>query len=398
MTAEGAPVTDHSVYPFPAKCPFELPDELARRRAEAPVAPVSLRTGATGWLVTRYADVRAVLSDERFSRTPVRQDAARRNNGPGFDFGASIASPERHALWRGLTGQVFHVRQAEAMRPAIGAIVEELLDELTTRQPADLMSGLAYRLPLRVLLEVFSVPEDLRQPFYDWAAGLRAAGSSMAAFGEAMNSLYKAAGELVDRPEPGGAVAELLAARVGGQGCDREMAVSTVLLMTVAGYETIATQLGNGFLALFLHPEQLDGLRADTVSVQTAVEEVLRYAQAGTGFTGMTYPTEDIELGGATIPTGAPVFISIDSAGRDEARVHDPETFDLSRGAARDHLTFGFGSRFCLGAPIARVELQETFARTLRRLPGLRPEFDVSTVEMGANMFSRYPKELPVSW
>lgn len=391
-------MTNDRTYPFPAKCPFELPDELGRRRAEAPVAPVSLRTGATGWLVTRYDDVRAVLSDERFSRKPVRQEAARRNDGPGFDFGASIASPERHALWRKLTAQVFHVRQAEAMRPAIGAIVEELLDELTTRQPADLMSGLAYQLPLRVLLEVFAVPEDLRQPFHDWAAGLRAAGSSMAAFGEAMNGLYQAAGELVDRQLPGGAVGELLAARADGQACDREMAVSTVLLMTVAGYETVATQLGNGFLALFLHPEQLEVLRTGAVPVQTAVEEILRYAQAGTGFTGMTYPAEDIELAGATIPTGAPVFISIDSAGRDEARVRDPETFDVSRGAARAHLTFGFGARFCLGAPIARVELHEAFARTLRRLPGLRPEFDVSTVEMGANMFSRYPAALPVSW
>lgn len=397
--AETAPA-----FPFNARCPFQQPEEFAWRRANAPVAPITLPGGTRGWLVTRYADVRTVLSDERFSRRPVRDAAAERNrrSGPAFDFGASIAGPEEHARWRRFTARVFNVRQAESMRPRVAEIVDDLLAELEASDaPADLMHAVAFPLPLRVLFALFEVPDDLRSGFLDWADALRTAGTSMDDFGAAMNGLHSSVQQLVERArkQPHGVVSELLATPLeDGQSCSDDLAVTTMMLMTVAGYETVATQFGNGILALFQHPEQLALLREQRVDPELAIEEILRYAQANTGFAGMTYPTEDVQLGGATIPAGEPVLISIDSAGRDAEQIDDPDTFDLTRGAARHHLVFGFGPRFCLGAPLARVELQELVSRTLRRFPGLRPEFDPADPKMTSNRFTRYPSRLLVSW
>lgn len=126
--------------------------------------------------------------------------------------------------------------------------------------------------------------------------------------------------------------------------------VATVLLLTIAGYETVAAQIGNGLLALFQHPAELGRLRSGAVPVATAVEEILRYAQASTGFAGMTYASCDVTVADVVVPAGAAVFVSIDAAGRDERRMPDPESFDLTRGSANSHLTFGAGAHFCLGA------------------------------------------------
>ena len=381
-------------YPFPAKCPFELPDEFARLRSEAPVAPVLLPTGNTGWLVTRNADIRTVLSDERFSRLPGRAAAMRQQNS-GFDFGMSITDPSEHARWRARITRVLNVRHAEALRPAIGTIVEDLLTEIDDRpSPVDIMAALAFPLPLRVLLHLFAVPDDLRDGFHRWAALLRTAGRSMRGLGAAMGMLHETIVELVAR-RTGGILGACTA--VDPDLTDQEL-VTTGMLLAVAGYETVATQLGNGLLALFLHPGELRRLATGTVPIATAVEEILRYAQSGTGFAGTTYTTTDVVLADTTIPAGAPVLISIDSAGRDEAHVADPESFDLSRGAAGNHLTFGYGHHFCLGAALARTELQECLGRLLARHPTLSCATDPRRIPLAATMFTRYPAELPVNW
>jgi cytochrome P450 len=403
-------------YPFAQRCPFDPPEEFAWLRTNAPVSPVSLPNGAQGWLVTRYDDVRTVLTDERFSRRPVREAAVRRADVPAqrsstsgappggaFDFGLAIADPADHARWRRLVGSVVNPKLAESLRPRIGVLVDELLDEAAALSPpVDLMTALAYPLAVRVLCELFDVPADLRSGFCDWAAELRRAGNSMAAFGASMGSLYRCAGELVarERREPrDGTLAALIMARHddGGELSDEEL-IGTVLLMTIAGYETSAVQIGNGLLALLQHPEQMQRVRTGLTPVSAMVEEILRYAQAGTGFAGMTYPTTDVELGGVTIAAGSAVLISLDSAGRDEARVERPAEFDADRGSARHHLAFGSGAHFCLGAPVARVELQEGLGRLLRRYPGLRSAGGTDQVAIESNLLHHFPRELPVRW
>ncbi|MBB5830124.1 cytochrome P450 family protein [Micromonospora carbonacea] len=428
----GSPVDPTPAYPFAPECPFRLPPELARLRREAPVARVRLATGTPAYLVSSYQHVRQVLTDERFSRRPVRAravdgqlgrppegqrggppegrpggpDAGRpggppagppRPAAPAFDFGLSVADPADHARWRRHVNQVFNARQAEAMRPRVAQLVENLLDELAgVPQPVDLMEHFAFQLPLRVLCALFEVPDDLRPAFEEWAASLRASGASMAAFGAVMSGLHRAAVELVAarRARPGdGPLSQLI--RQPGALSDDDL-VSTVLLLAIAGYETVATQLGNGLLALFQHPAELARLRSGEQPSDDAVEEILRYAQASTGFAGMVYATCDVTVADVVIPAGAAVFVSIDSAGRDELRLPDPESFDLSRGSVNSHLAFGVGAHFCLGAPLARVELQESLGRLFARFPDLALATPVADVVMVSNRFNRRPARLDV--
>ncbi|MFF3867003.1 cytochrome P450 [Micromonospora sp. NPDC001898] len=388
---------------------------MARLRRTEPVARVQLASGAPAYLVTSYRHVRMVLSDERFSRRPVRARAVAPSGGrptggstngapssapaPVFDFGLFIADQADHARWRSRTNQAFNVRQAEAMRIRVGELVEELLDGCEAApRPVDLMDRFAFRLPLRVLFALFDVPDQLRPAFEAWALAMRAGGASMAAFGAAMAGLHGAAVELV-RHRRGQLGEDPLSQMIGQSGdlSDEEL-VSTVMLLTVAGYETVATQLGNGLLALFQHPAELDRLRSGGVAVDLAVEEILRYAQSGTGFAGLLYTTCDVTLDDVVVPAGAAVFISPDAAGRDELRLPDPERFDLSRGAASHHLAFGAGAHFCLGAPLARVELQEALARLMARFPGLRLVPAAADVPIVSNRFNRLPAELLVTW
>ncbi|GIF43468.1 cytochrome P450 [Actinoplanes xinjiangensis] len=380
-------------YPFERRCPFQEPREFAELRAGEPVAPVTLPSGAPGYLVTTYDEVRRVLSDDRFSRTPVRERAGGGDRG-GFDFGLSVADPVAHERWRRLVGSVVNPRLAETLRPRIVAAVEELLDRFAaTEQPVDLMAGYARPLALRVLGDLFDVPDDLRPMLTAWAAGIAAAGADMTAFGAATQTLHRCATELVARPH-GSLLAALAAARHDGHALTEADLVRTVMLMAIAGYETSAVQIGNGVLALLQYPEQLGLVRDGQVG--GAVDEILRYAQAGTGFAGITYTLEEVELGGVTVPAGAAVLVCLDSAARDERRVPDPQRFDITRGSARYHLAFGSGGHYCLGAPVARVELEEGLTRLCRRFPGLRAAYGTENVVFARNLLHHYPRELPV--
>jgi len=357
--------------------------------------------GGSAWLVTRYDDVRTVLTDERFSRRRVREYAARAQ-GKGadrFDGGLSIADPADHARWRRMVGQVVNPRFVESLRPRVGAVVDAVLDGLD--RPADLMAGFAFRVPLLVIAELFDVPTDLRPGLEEWAAAVRGVGSSIADFGQAMDVLHGTAAALVARTRDGaegtlGALRTVLDPE-GRTFSDREL-VSTVVLLAIAGYETAAVQFGNGLFALLRHPDQLARLAGGQIPAESAVEEMLRHAQAGTGLAGMTHATDDVELGGTTIPAGSAVVVSLDSAARDETWVSDPDVFAIERGAARHHLAFGSGPHFCLGAPLGRLELQEGIGRLIGRCPDLRLVAAPDEVPFASNLFSHYPRELRVTW
>ncbi|WP_225725214.1 MULTISPECIES: cytochrome P450 [unclassified Nocardia] len=389
-------------YPFHRDDPFLLPGELCRLRDDSPVPEVRLPSGETAWVLTRYADIRAALRDDRLSRRPIR-DQARTTAPDGFDFGASIAEPPGHTRWRRVITPLFGPKQAEDLRDRIGALTDRLLDEFAAlEQPADLMSGLAFRLPIRVIAELFGMSDDEYDRLAEWASGLRNTGGSMAAFGTAMGALGAFVNELVERrrADPG---RDLLSQLLTGAPDDEEPLthhelVSTGILLVAAGFETVAIQLGNAFLALFRYPEQRERLRAEPGSMATAVEECLRFAQIGSGFAGAVYATTELTIGGVRIPAGGMVFVRPDLANRDPEQFSDPDLFDVGRTEARQHLTFGGGPHFCLGAALARVELQEGIGRVLRRFPELKLDLDPTAVELVSTPFSHYPRALPVRW
>ncbi|MFC7614588.1 cytochrome P450 [Actinokineospora soli] len=388
-------------FPFRRTCPFDLAEDYAELRRTAPVVPVALRrTGARAWLLTRHDDVRAVLTDPRFDQGNTAGAAP--GGGSATAFGTALSDPVAHKRWRRVVNGVFSVRQAESVRARIAAMVEDTLDELERAgQPGDLMADYAFRLSIRTMCVALDMPEHLATRFEDWAEGLHAVTPSFEAFTESMRVLHDTATELVAlaRAQPDGLLGSLMAATDDDSTplTDDEL-VATILLLVFAGHESTAIQIGNGVYALLDHPEQLDLLRRDESLLEPAVEEILRYALVGTGFTGARQAPVDVDFDGVTVPAGETVLVSLDSAGRDESRVDNPERFDITRGAARNHLSFGVGSHFCLGAPLARVVLQEGIARLLRRFPGLKSATDLSAVEFTSNRFNHYPRALRVHW
>lgn len=411
-TRQGEPVDlTSTTYPFKRTCPFAMPEEFAWLRANQPVAQVKLDSGDPAWLITRYDDVKAALGDARFSRSINGEGAARVDTGfsadrssPVFTFGGSISQPPGHTRWRRIVNKAFTQRQADAMRAQIRRHTESVLDEIeATGRSFDLMADYAYKLPIRVICDLLGIPQEGRPEFTDLAARLtrRDMRSGAAEFGAALQGIGRyAIGLIVRKRKDLGE--DLLSTLIGLRDQDSsqlstEELISTVILLLMAGYESTAVQFGNAFYALFRHPDQLATLKARPELVEGAVEEILRWAQLGTGFAVAKFATEDIELSGTTIPARATVFISLGSGNRDdEVFGPDAETFDVTRRAPARQLAFGSGPHFCLGAALARAELQEGIQRLFARFPTLRFDGDLDTVPLASNLFTFYPRELPV--
>jgi cytochrome P450 len=268
----------------------------------------------------------------------------------------------------------------------------------------DRRADFAYELPIRIICELLGIPDDNRAEFIALAAKLtrRDLQSSFADFGEALSGIGRYAIGLIvrKRKELGD---DLLSTMIRLRDDDdsqltNEELVSTVVLLLMAGYESTAVQFGNAFFALFHHTDQLARLKAEPALISTGVEEMLRFAQLGTGFAVAKFAAKDIELGGAIIPSGATVFLSLGSADRDEDVFGpDADRFDLARRSAQRQLAFGNGPHYCLGAALARAELQEGIGRLLARFPGLRFDGDLADVVLASNLFTYYPQALPVS-
>lgn len=411
MTRESTMDITATTYPFERKCPFAMPEEFAWVRANQPVAQVKLASGDTAYLVSKYEDVKSALGDARFSRTINREGAARVDTGfsadrssPVFNFGGSISQPPGHTRWRRIVNKAFTQRQADAMRAQIAQHTEDVLDEIEANgRSFDLMADYAYKLPIRVICDLLGIPQEGRPEFAELAAKLtrRDMQSGFAEFGEALQGIGRYAIGLIVRKRKN-LGDDLLSTLIGLRDEDEsqlsnEELVSTVILLLMAGYESTAVQFGNAFYALFRNPDQLAALRARPELIDGAVEEILRWAQMGTGFAVAKFATEDITMSGTTIPAGSTVFVSLGSGNRDEEVFGpDAEDFDVARKAPARQLAFGSGPHFCLGAALARAEMQEGINRLLARFPNLRYDGDLDAVPLASNLFTFYPSALPV--
>ncbi|MFI1192164.1 cytochrome P450 [Micromonospora sp. NPDC020750] len=399
-------------YPFTRNRPFEEPPEWAWLREHAPVSTVKLASGDPAWVVTRYEDVRAAMTEQSFSRTINRAGAARVSTGyqadrssPVFNFGGSISEPPGHTRWRRIVAKAFTQRQADVMRPRIAAHTEDILDEITARGDRfDLMTDFAYQLPIRVICDLLGIEIENRPEFTELAAKLtrRDMQSSFAEFGEALGGIGRYAAMLIARKRRAlgdDLLSKLIALKDEDESqLSNEELVSTVILLLMAGYESTAVQLGNAFFALFLNPSQLTVLRERPELIGNAVEELMRWGQMGTGFAVAKSATADIELGGVMIPAGATVFISLGSGNRDTSVFGvDADVLDLTRPSATSQIAFSYGPHYCLGAALARAEMQEAISRILARFPDLRPDGELSDVVLASNLFTYYPRELPVT-
>jgi cytochrome P450 len=381
--------------PFPA---------LAAWRDSGPVRRVDERLGVPVWVVARYDDVLAALSDPRLSNDPHHaRDLTERLRGDFLSRSMIGADPPEHTRLRRLVSKAFTPRRVEGLRPRISQITETLLDRITPRGRAALIREFALPLPITVIGELLGVPEADRERFRLWTDEMLDRpfdpDMDMALVTAARERMYGYLADLVDakRARPADdLLTDLVQATDEGERLDRQELLAMTFLLLIAGYVTTVNLIGNGTLALLRSPDQLDLLRADPSRVPQAVEEVLRFD--GPVNPGLTrYALEDVEIGGVRIPRGEMVLLSIAAADRDPARFPDPDRFDVTAGGS-GHLAFGHGIHFCLGAPLARLEGQVAFTALLERLPDLALAVPEEALQWSAGGVLRGVRELPVTF
>ena len=390
------------------KCPFDPPAEYTRLRDEEPARRLDLPDGSSGWLVSRYADVRSLLADPTVSarhhpgENPDRElspEHLELLKVPPGQF-ISMDAPEHTRYRRLLTGQ-FTVRRMNALVPRVEQIVADHLDAMAEMaRPVDLVAAFALPVPSLVICELLGVPYADRAVFQHLSSLLLSTTDDLKIILQARNDINAYMLDLVraKRLQPGD---DLLSGLIGrendpeGALSDEELVGIGVLLL-VAGHETTANMLALGTLAMLEHPAQLAALRADPTMIDHAVEELLRYLTI-IQFGLVRTVTKETEVGGQCIRPGTLVMTSLAAANRDPRHFSEPDDLDLSREYS-PHLAFGHGVHQCLGQQLARIEMRVGFNALLARFPSLRLAVPLEQVRMRDDMLIYGVHELPVTW
>lgn len=382
-----------------------------RARTGGPVRRGRLPTGRPVWLVLGFAEAKLALADPRFS-TDGRRFVRRYWSQAGADAGAgsgldemSLAEhmlsldPPDHTRLRRLVSQAFTLSRVQSLRPRVDAIARALVDELTGRDEADLIEAFAFPLPVRVISELLGVPAADEARFRDWFRAMVVIGPSDDARRASQGAALEVAGYLgallaSKRAAPADdLISALVSARDGDESLSEAELMSMVFLLLLAGHETTVNLIGNGITALLGHPDQLARVRADPDLIDPALEELLRF-DGPVHHPTLRFTMEPVTLGGVTIPAGEIVLVSLAAANRDPARFAEPDRLDVTRRA--QHLAFGQGAHFCLGAPLARMEGRVALALLLERFPDLSLAVPVAALRWRDGIFLRGLEALPV--
>lgn len=391
--------TEPAAYPFNEAAGLELSEQYAEVRAHEGLPRVQLPYGEPAWLVTRYADARLVLGDQRFSRAAcVAHDEPRQSENQN-NSGILSMDPPDHSRLRRLVAGAFTVQRMERLRADIRALAGSLLDDMVAAgRPADLVDAFALPLPVSVICRMLGVPEADRPLFRKWSDDALSTSSLTAEEAEASRQELRAyMAELIagHRVRPADdLMTSLIEARDQGDRLSEEELIDLCVAVLVAGHETTATQIPNFVCTLLDRPGELARLGADPALIPAAVEELLRFVPMGMAAGIPRYATEDVEVGGTLVREGEAVLVSMGAANRDDRRFAAPDALDLSR-TGNQHLGFGHGVHHCLGAPLARVELQEALRALSLRLPGLHVAGDIV---WKTQMLVRGPRSMPVGW
>lgn len=387
------------IRPVPSPDPLAPPPAFSWPHNDA-ARRVALLGGSEAWLVARHADVRQVLADRRFSRAAALAKGAPRMVGGDPLLPAAILNmdPPEHTRLRKLAAGMFTAHRMERLRPRIRQATTDLIEAMAAGgPPTDLMAAFALALPVLAICELLGVPQGDRHRFRAWTdAGAALTEAEVIEVVQALKA-YMAELVNVNRHEPTDSVlGALVAARdEHGQLSEEELVTFGVFLL-VAGHETTARQISNGIVLLLRQPDQWSRLAGEPALVPCAVEELLRFTPFGVPVADVRIATEDVELTEMTVRAGEAVLASIVAADRDATVFAAPDRLNLGR-ADNPHVAFGHGIHHCLGAPLARVELQEAFTALPRAFPSLRlavPEENLTWM----GLFSRRSSTLPVTW
>ncbi|WP_181777642.1 cytochrome P450 [Amycolatopsis pittospori] len=385
--------------------PFSPPSRITELRDTRPVSPLVFPDGHEGWLVTGYEEVRQMMADTRFSsrldlgivhvpyETP-GMPAPTEPSPPMPGMFIAMDPPDHGRLRKRLTG-AFTVKRMKQLEEHIVEITERQLDEMARlTPPIDLVKAFALPVPSLVICELLGVPYEDRDGFQAHSAQFMVRDQSLEEKMGAYIGLNTYLTELVTRKraEPG---EDILSDLARHDDLTVEELAGAAFLLLLAGHETTANMLALGTFALLEHPDQLAALRADAELLPGAVEELLRYLSVADIF--LRYATEDLELGGETIPQGATVVVSLLAANHDPRRFEDAGTLDIRRNA-RGLLSFGHGVHQCLGQQLARIEMRAGFEALLRRFPDLALAIPADEVKLKTDMNIYGVHELPVTW
>jgi len=361
------------------------------------------------WVFARFEDVDAILMHPNFSADRSKAETRfaemikqqQEQFGPFSEAPTMLTSdPPEHTRLRRLVSKAFTPRAVENLRPRIREIINELLDDIGDRAEFDLVDEIAYPLPVIVIAEMLGVPAKDRADFKRWSDDVVATLGGPFVPPDVIERARKSIDELVAylsgciadrRANPrDDLISGLIAAEDGGQVLSEMEIYSTTILLLIAGNETTTNLISNAMYSLLTNPDQLDLLRSEPSLLPSAIEELLRF-NGPVQATGRV-AKEDIEIGGTTVKQGQIAFALLGSANHDASKFPEPERLDLRRNPT-DHMAFGDGIHFCLGAPLARAEAQIAFEEILRRFPKIELAGEPA---WGGTFIIRGAKKLPL--
>lgn len=389
-------------------------------REHAPVHRTRLPSGVEAWLVTRYADAKAVLADQRLSKNPAHHDEPANAKGktgiPGerkADLMTHLLNidPPDHTRLRRLVSKAFTPRRVAEFAPRVQELTDRLIDGFAERGSADLIHDFAFPLPIYAICDLLGVPREDQDDFRDWAGMMiRHGGGPRGGVARSVKRMRGYLAELIHRkrealpaePAPGeDLISALIRASDEGEHLTENEAAAMAFILLFAGFETTVNLIGNGTLALLDHPEQRDRLQASLARgerdlLATGVEELLRF-DGPVELATWRFATEELTVGGQLIGAGDPVLVVLAAADRDPERFRDPDVLDLSR-RDNQHLGYGHGIHYCVGAPLARLEGQFALATLLTRLPDLRLGVERQELRWRGGLIMRGLRTLPVEF
>ncbi|MFI6316614.1 cytochrome P450 [Nonomuraea sp. NPDC050556] len=382
--------------PFRTEHPLAMPPLLQELAGLGPVHRVRTRTGHDAWLVTGYEEVKHYLSDDRLGRShPDPANAAR--TGESVLFGGPRGNfeteREEHARMRSLLQPHFSPKRMRAFTPRMEAITDELLDDMAAHgSPADLCQALALPLPILVICELLGVPYEDRPQFRTWSQQT-ADVTNRELSEQGLLALYGYGQDLVrrKRKEPGEDFISQMIDRIP----DDEIAMLS-MAMLFAGHETTVVAIELGAVCLLTNPEQWQLLLQRPELIPGAVDEMLRLPADAIGVIPR-YVRTDLDLCGTHVRAGELVVLDTTAANHDATAFPSPERFDITRDNAH-HVAFGHGLRYCIGAPLARLELRVAFSKLLARFPGLRLAVPAEQLRRQPDRLTSGVEELPVTF
>jgi cytochrome P450 len=365
------------------------------------------------WFLTRYQDVEAALKDERLSADRsslfIQQignlDISLIQNFLRLASGMMIEmDPPMHTKFRKMSNQGFTTRALESWRSIIQSTTDRLLDKVQHQGYMDIVEDLSVPLPALIIADIFGVPAQDQANLIQWAMDIGTFWGAPG--GEQIETLAKKADAaavqftgLMDtlieqrRQNPGTDMISLLTVAYEAQGFDLKQLPSLCILILNAGHLTTTDLIPNGIAALLNHPEQLAKLRANPTLINTAIEEMIRFDTPAPFV--FRIAKQDICIDGKIIPQGSVVGLGLGAANHDPVKFSQPDTFDITR-TPNEHLGFGPGVHFCLGAVLARMELQICFQTVLKRMPNLRVNPDQASMLKHTSLVFKGYETLPV--